>query len=372
MTGGVGVAALTATGCLMGLAARDLADQQASSRRAKHRRPSSSEARPGSGRRSASDDCRTVPAPAATQVDADDGHGTSPRDSSAVRSGGCRLAAAPAAPAAPARVAAPPGPSTGTRTPSRHPHRAAGRDRDDRSADAARFDAFGTYGYLAVRRADALAEALALAERVVADIDATCSRFRDDSDLTRANRRPGRWVDVDPLLVAAVEVACEAAAAPVAWSTAARPHRWCSSATTATSASSRRHRRWSTCRGPRPPTWTRGARSGWTDRAAPVPAGHRPGPRRDRQGVGGRPGRDRARARARRAGPGQPRRRPAGRRTGRTAVAGRGLRAPRRARAARVGLDAGWPGHLEHAGAPLDARPGSPATTCSTRGPAGR
>jgi len=75
----------------------------------------------------------------------------------------------------------------------------------------ARFDAFGTYGFLAVRRADALADAVAVAERVVADIDATCSRFRDDSDLTRANRHPGRWVDVDPLLVAAVEVACEAA-----------------------------------------------------------------------------------------------------------------------------------------------------------------
>ena len=47
---------------------------------------------------------------------------------------------------------------------------------------------------------------------MVADVDATCSRFRDDSDLSRANRHPGRWVDVDPLLVAAVAVARGAAA----------------------------------------------------------------------------------------------------------------------------------------------------------------
>ena len=75
----------------------------------------------------------------------------------------------------------------------------------------ARFDAFGSYAFLAVRRAAALGDALALAQRVVADVDATCSRFRDDSDLSRANRRPGRWVDVDPLLVAAVAVARGAA-----------------------------------------------------------------------------------------------------------------------------------------------------------------
>ncbi len=73
--------------------------------------------------------------------------------------------------------------------------------------------AFGTYLFVAVRRAGALAAALRLAEAVVDDIDATCSRFRDDSDLSRANASPGTWVGVDPLLVAAVDVACEAAAA---------------------------------------------------------------------------------------------------------------------------------------------------------------
>ena len=77
----------------------------------------------------------------------------------------------------------------------------------------AEFPAFGTYGYLAVRRAEALPRALRIARTVVKDVDATCSRFRADSDLTRVNREPGRWVDVDPLLVEAVRVAVRAAAA---------------------------------------------------------------------------------------------------------------------------------------------------------------
>ncbi|WP_028651377.1 FAD:protein FMN transferase [Nocardioides halotolerans] len=75
------------------------------------------------------------------------------------------------------------------------------------------FSAFGTYAHLAVRRPEALAPALRVARSVVRDVDATCSRFRDDSDLARVNREPGRWVEVHPLLVEAVRVATEAAAA---------------------------------------------------------------------------------------------------------------------------------------------------------------
>ncbi|HEU5454718.1 MAG TPA: FAD:protein FMN transferase [Nocardioides sp.] len=75
----------------------------------------------------------------------------------------------------------------------------------------ARFDALGTYAFLAVRRPGGLADAVRLAKRVLSEIDATCSRFRDDSDLTRANRNAGKWVEVDPLLIAAVEAACDAA-----------------------------------------------------------------------------------------------------------------------------------------------------------------
>ncbi len=75
----------------------------------------------------------------------------------------------------------------------------------------ARFDVFGTYGFLAVRRAGVLDRALALTRAVVADVDATCSRFSDRSDLSRVNRSPGVWVDVHPLLVEAVRAAYDAA-----------------------------------------------------------------------------------------------------------------------------------------------------------------
>jgi thiamine biosynthesis lipoprotein len=76
----------------------------------------------------------------------------------------------------------------------------------------AEFAVFGTYGYLAVRAAEALPRALRLTRNVVRDVDATCSRFRADSDLARVNREPGRWVAVHPLLVEAVRVAVRAAA----------------------------------------------------------------------------------------------------------------------------------------------------------------
>lgn len=78
-------------------------------------------------------------------------------------------------------------------------------------ATVARFSALGTYVHLATRRADDLEPARRLAEAVLAEVDRTCSRFRRDSDLTRANAAAGRWVDVDPLLVAAVTTACSAA-----------------------------------------------------------------------------------------------------------------------------------------------------------------
>jgi thiamine biosynthesis lipoprotein len=81
-----------------------------------------------------------------------------------------------------------------------------------RSAHA-EFEAFGTYGHLAVRRAAVLPRALRITQTVVRDVDATCSRFRADSDLARVNREPGRWVEVHPLLVEAVRVAVAAAAA---------------------------------------------------------------------------------------------------------------------------------------------------------------
>jgi thiamine biosynthesis lipoprotein len=74
-------------------------------------------------------------------------------------------------------------------------------------------EAFGSYLFLAVRRPAALLATSRLARTVVADVDTTCSRFRVDSDLSRANTAAGSWVPVDPLLVAGVEIACSAARA---------------------------------------------------------------------------------------------------------------------------------------------------------------
>ena len=73
------------------------------------------------------------------------------------------------------------------------------------------FTALGTYVFVATRDPGELAPARRLTEAVLTDVDRTCSRFRDDSDLVRANASAGRWIEVDPLLVAAVTVAVDAA-----------------------------------------------------------------------------------------------------------------------------------------------------------------
>ena len=74
-----------------------------------------------------------------------------------------------------------------------------------------RWNTLGTYGFLTTGDPSLLDAAHRVAIEVLADVDRTCSRFRDDSDLVRANTNPGTWVMVDPLLVAAVQVAVEAA-----------------------------------------------------------------------------------------------------------------------------------------------------------------
>jgi thiamine biosynthesis lipoprotein len=73
------------------------------------------------------------------------------------------------------------------------------------------FEALGTYVYVATRAPAELDHATRITRSLLDVIDRTCSRFRVDSDLTRANGRAGRWTDVDPLLVAAVGIAVEAA-----------------------------------------------------------------------------------------------------------------------------------------------------------------
>ncbi|MFN8196383.1 MAG: FAD:protein FMN transferase [Nocardioidaceae bacterium] len=77
--------------------------------------------------------------------------------------------------------------------------------------EATTFEALGTYVYLATRQDDRLPALHRLAAEILADVDRACSRFREDSDLTLANRHAGEWVEVDPVLVAAVSAAVSAA-----------------------------------------------------------------------------------------------------------------------------------------------------------------
>jgi thiamine biosynthesis lipoprotein len=71
--------------------------------------------------------------------------------------------------------------------------------------------ALGTYVQLVVARGDLFEAAREEAVKVLAQVDAGCSRFRDDSDLSRANRESGRWVKVGPILAEAVKAALWAA-----------------------------------------------------------------------------------------------------------------------------------------------------------------
>lgn len=73
------------------------------------------------------------------------------------------------------------------------------------------FRALGTDVTVQTAQASMTATAARLVRDVLAEVDGTCSRFRDDSDLTRANRRPGRAVEVSPVLAGAVRVALQAA-----------------------------------------------------------------------------------------------------------------------------------------------------------------
>lgn len=76
----------------------------------------------------------------------------------------------------------------------------------------ARWTAIGCTIHVETRRERDLEPARVLVAGIVTDLDEVASRFRDDSDLARVNRAPGRWVRVDPLLAAAVRVAVQAAA----------------------------------------------------------------------------------------------------------------------------------------------------------------
>jgi len=76
---------------------------------------------------------------------------------------------------------------------------------------AASWAALGTRVELVVADHAVLDLAVTLAREVLDDVDRTCSRFRPDSDLSRANAAAGRRVRVDPLLADALEAALWAA-----------------------------------------------------------------------------------------------------------------------------------------------------------------
>jgi thiamine biosynthesis lipoprotein len=75
----------------------------------------------------------------------------------------------------------------------------------------ATWGALGSSATVVVTDPELLDEARVAVERAVAAIDETCSRFREDSELTELNASAGRPVTISPLLFEAVEVALGAA-----------------------------------------------------------------------------------------------------------------------------------------------------------------
>jgi thiamine biosynthesis lipoprotein len=79
------------------------------------------------------------------------------------------------------------------------------------AAATARFEALGTTAVVSVTDERALSEARELLACELAAVDRACSRFRDDSELVRANARAGTPVRIGSLLADAVRVALDAA-----------------------------------------------------------------------------------------------------------------------------------------------------------------
>src|SRR5450759_2172100 len=75
----------------------------------------------------------------------------------------------------------------------------------------AQFEALGTSATVVVTQAERLALAREAVERTVAEFDVSCSRFRDDSELSAVNAAAGSAVEVSTLLLDAVEQALRAA-----------------------------------------------------------------------------------------------------------------------------------------------------------------
>lgn len=80
------------------------------------------------------------------------------------------------------------------------------------NCSTARFAALGTSAAVTVGDAHALPAALAIVQAELRRIDETCSRFRDDSEVSRLNRSAGTPFPSSPLLLEALGVALYAAA----------------------------------------------------------------------------------------------------------------------------------------------------------------
>jgi thiamine biosynthesis lipoprotein len=78
---------------------------------------------------------------------------------------------------------------------------------------SATFEAIGVLNQVTVDEPGALEEAVHIATRRVAALDLACSRFRDDSELSRVNQGGGGTFAVSPLLFNALEAAVRAASA---------------------------------------------------------------------------------------------------------------------------------------------------------------
>jgi ApbE family len=78
-------------------------------------------------------------------------------------------------------------------------------------AECATLEAFGSNAQVAAAEAGALEPATAVVERIVAEFDHACSRFRADSELSAVNAAAGAAVRVGPVLLEAVTVALRAA-----------------------------------------------------------------------------------------------------------------------------------------------------------------
>jgi FAD:protein FMN transferase len=76
---------------------------------------------------------------------------------------------------------------------------------------AASWKALGSTAEVRVADPAALGAAVELVERELARFDHACSRFREDSELSRVNARAGRPVEVDALLLDALELALRGA-----------------------------------------------------------------------------------------------------------------------------------------------------------------